>query len=153
MATYGPACIECHDGIDRMEGFEHARLFPLEGRHAETGCQACHTGGKYKNTPNACAGCHAEPEIHAGYFGLQCESCHIAEAWTPAHLQIHSFPLEHGGQGQVSCATCHPDRYVEYTCYGCHAHQPEPLAQEHARLEVPAAELPACVQCHPAGAK
>ncbi len=150
---YGPACQDCHDGVDRMRNFDHARLFPLDGRHAEIGCQDCHAGFKFRGTPRACVECHAEPQIHAGFFGLKCESCHTTQAWTPAFLRFHNFPLDHGSQGQVSCQTCHPSNYVEYTCYGCHEHQPDPMATQHARLDLTPAELLACARCHPDGKK
>ncbi len=149
---YGPDCIACHDGGDRMNGFRHENLFPLEGRHAELECLACHVDYQFEGLAAECAACHAEPEIHAGFFGLNCQYCHGVDAWTPAQLQQHSFPIEHGGQGDSDCATCHVERYNEYTCYGCHAHLPAETEASHLDAAISLEELRNCVECHPSGA-
>ena len=39
---FGPACMDCHDGVDRMSNFDHASFFVLDGRHADLECQECH---------------------------------------------------------------------------------------------------------------
>ena len=59
------------------------------------------------------------------------------------------FPLDHGGQGEIGCATCHAQTYVEYTCYGCHEHQPGQIRSEHLGEEI--VKLEDCVACHPTG--
>jgi hypothetical protein len=151
--TFGSACLGCHDGVDRMHAFDHAQIFPLDGRHGEIGCEKCHANARFRGTPTVCVECHAEPEIHAGFFGLVCDDCHTAKAWSPAFLKKHNFPLDHGGQGQVKCGTCHPTKYIENTCYGCHDHQPDPIAQSHRSLSLSAQELGNCAACHPAGKK
>ena len=148
---FGPACLDCHDGIDRLSGFEHAQIFPLEGVHAAIDCVACHQDRVYLGTPDQCASCHAEPEIHAGSFGLQCQYCHTVNAWTPANLRFHNFPLDHGNRGEVACATCHIASYASYTCYGCHEHQPDPIREIHREEGVDIKKLEACSECHPDG--
>jgi len=148
---FGPACLDCHDGADRMENFDHGRVFVLDGRHAEIACEGCHRDKVFKGTPTQCALCHVEPAIHAGFFGLQCQNCHSSNAWAPAQLRIHRFPLGHGGTGEIECRVCHTSRYVEYTCYGCHDHQPNAIAERHAKAGVAPADLPYCTQCHPTG--
>lgn len=148
---YGTACLDCHDGVDRMSGFDHASIFPLEGAHERLECGKCHVDRQFTGTPRECAACHTEPEIHAGFFGDQCQDCHTTQAWTPAQLRNHSFPLNHGDQGLVACQTCHPNRYTEYTCYGCHEHDPNRIEQEHLEENVNLAELQNCVRCHPNG--
>jgi hypothetical protein len=158
VAQFGPACLDCHDGTDRLSNFDHARVFPLEGAHAVIQCTACHQDRVFKGTPGQCAGCHAEPEIHAGSFGLECQLCHSVEAWTPASLRFHTFPLDHGEQGEVTCTTCHVAEYSAYTCYGCHEHQPAEVQEKHIEegIAMPGIgldELPACVNCHPGGRK
>jgi hypothetical protein len=150
---FGSTCLDCHDGVDRLSDFDHTAFFPLEGAHAELACEGCHKDKVFQGTPSECVRCHAEPEIHAGAFGLACQNCHSAQAWTPAQLQYHAFPLDHGGQGEIACQTCHLDAYVQYTCYGCHDHQPEAIRESHLRAGVTEAELPACTECHPAGLK
>jgi len=148
---YGPACLECHDGIDRMRGFRHEERYPLQGRHAETACLDCHVAGSYIDTPSECVNCHAEPEIHAGFFGLKCQYCHDAGSWTPARLQIHNFPVTHGDQDGSDCQICHLESYTEYTCFTCHEHQPGPILETHQQEDITAEELPACADCHPGG--
>lgn len=154
QAQFGRVCLDCHDGSGRLANFDHASAFVLDGRHAELDCQACHGGGVYRGTPTDCVGCHAEPEIHAGWFGLDCQNCHSTTGWRPASLVFHSFPLDHGGQGEVACDVCHfENRYIEYTCYGCHEHQPGPIAEEHLDEGISTTDLIDCVACHPNGLK
>jgi hypothetical protein len=147
--AFGQDCQQCHDGQDRMRDFNHADFFPLEGRHAVIACESCHVDQAFAGTPTACVQCHAEPDIHAGFFGLDCQNCHSTEVWAPAQLKIHSFPLDHGGQGEIACQVCHLERYVQYACYGCHEHQPEAIAESHAQAGITPQELPDCAGCHP----
>jgi hypothetical protein len=155
LVQFGGGCLECHDGVDRMRNFDHNLVFPLDGRHAQIECQACHGSPpqpvRYAGTPTACADCHAEPEIHAGVFGLECQNCHHTDAWIPALLQNHSFPLDHGEQGMLACQVCHPTAYVEYTCYGCHEHDPLETLSKHLEEGISEDELPNCTSCHPTG--
>jgi hypothetical protein len=157
LAQFGANCMDCHDGSDRMSDFDHNRFFILDGKHAEIDCQACHGAPpepvSFAGTPTTCVSCHAEPEIHAGVFGLECQNCHRTDAWSPALLQNHSFPLDHGEQGLVSCQVCHPTTYVEYTCYDCHEHDPQETLSEHLEEGISAEELPNCTSCHPTGLK
>ena len=155
LRVFGSSCLDCHDGVDRMSDFDHANFFPLDGRHADVECEACHKdspdGKIFKGTPTECVQCHAEPDVHAGFFGLQCQYCHTVSTWLPAKLQIHNYPLDHGSQGEVDCQVCHSTRYIEYTCYGCHDHEPQAIAESHARAEISVEELPECAKCHPVG--
>ena len=157
---YGPDCLACHDGSDRMVPFDHAAFFPLDGKHAGLDCAQCHANRQYPDAPANCAGCHKEPEIHAGAFGLKCDSCHTSDAWDPALLRKHTFPLDHGRRGEQTCQTCHPGSYAQYACYTCHApgsdsldHKPDEIAASHARANISAADLPDCARCHPGGKK
>jgi hypothetical protein len=150
-AEVGLSCKQCHDGVDRMEYFDHNSVFPLQGRHAGVACLACHTDYNFIETTAACVQCHAEPAIHAGSFGLQCQYCHTDQAWQPAQLRQHRLPLDHGGQGEIKCQTCHTQRYDEITCYGCHEHQPEPIQASHLAAGVSLEDLPRCAACHPDG--
>lgn len=148
---FGDACLDCHDGADRMSNFDHAMYFPLDGRHAEVECAQCHQEKRYAGTPVECVQCHTEPAIHAGFFGLQCQYCHLAQGWAPAQLRMHRFPLDHGNQGEIACQVCHPGSYADLTCYGCHDHQPEPIAASHLMVNISAEELSNCVACHADG--
>jgi hypothetical protein len=151
VSQFGAVCLDCHDGVDRMSDFDHNQVFALDGRHAEIECVSCHADNLWRGLSRECVSCHAEPEIHAGFFGLQCGLCHTTTAWSPAQLQSHSFPLDHGGEGEVACQTCHPNVYSEYTCYGCHEHQPEEIEKKHLEEGISREELPKCIVCHPSG--
>jgi hypothetical protein len=151
VQTFGMDCAGCHDGTGNMANFDHALVFVLDGAHAPLACADCHVEQQFQGTPAECAGCHAEPELHAGVFGLECGSCHTTEAWLPAALRAHTFPLDHGEEGIVACATCHTESYAEYTCYECHEHAPQDIAEEHREEGITAAELTECAACHPTG--
>jgi hypothetical protein len=154
QAQYGSKCMVCHDGVDRLHNFEHANFFALDGRHASLQCTDCHANQVYRGTPSACSDCHKEPEIHAGVFGLQCADCHTTEAWSPATLRQHTFPLNHGlkDQGvQLACDTCHGSNYIEYTCYNCHEHQVNEITKTHLEAGIADQDIPACAKCHPDG--
>jgi hypothetical protein len=148
IAQYGADCTQCHDGTDRMHGFQHAQVFVLDGKHAALACDACHANQKFHATPAECSACHKEPDIHAGAFGLKCQYCHTTDAWRPALLKAHGFPLDHGGKGAATCQTCHSGAYNQYTCYTCHDHQQDEIEKTHARINIPVAKLSDCVACH-----
>jgi hypothetical protein len=151
LEQYGPNCIQCHDGADRMVPFDHTRFFPLDGKHAPLDCIQCHAEQKFSGTATACADCHPEPKIHEGNFGSKCQYCHTASAWIPALLSRHTFPLDHGGKSEQSCQTCHLNSYSQYSCYTCHDHQQEEIAVSHTRAHVSQTDPPDCARCHPGG--
>lgn len=99
--------------------------------------------------PHRCVACHEEPVIHDGLFGLNCARCHNADAWVPALLVQHTFPIDHGDQGDVACQVCHQDTYAANTCYGCHDHVPEDMLAVHRQEGI--SEYEACAECHPTG--
>ena len=148
LAQYGSECMTCHDGMDRLKGFTHQAVFPLDGKHLSIACTDCHKNNIYRGTPSKCVDCHQEPAIHAGFFGTRCEYCHIANAWRPAPLREHTFPIDHGGKGEVACKTCHTGAYQVNTCYSCHDHQPAEIATSHAKLALAPGKLDACTDCH-----
>jgi mono/diheme cytochrome c family protein len=101
--------------------------------------------------PHQCIDCHEEPILHANSFGINCGRCHNTLAWTPAALTRHDFLLDHGGEGEVSCETCHPASYVEYDCYTCHTdHQAAEMETVHQAEQI--FEFADCARCHPTGA-
>jgi hypothetical protein len=154
LAQFGSPCLDCHDGVDRLSNFDHANRFPLDGAHAPLGCETCHAEKVFRGTPSECWQCHQEPAIHQGFFGLKCEYCHSSLVWKPASLHLHNFPLQHGLDDQSSsCQTCHPAAYSQYTCYGCHDHQPEAIQISHLQAGISIEELPECFRCHPGGKK
>lgn len=99
--------------------------------------------------PHECVSCHQDPEVHLNLFGLHCERCHTTLAWTPAYLTRHTFFLDHGGQGNVDCQTCHTENYYTHTCYECHDHTPEQMETVHLAENIP--DYAHCVSCHPTG--
>ncbi|MGE0440376.1 MAG: cytochrome c3 family protein [Gemmatimonadales bacterium] len=139
-------CAACH----RVAGWtpsafgvaEHAGLsLPLEGRHAEAACAACHStkrnglkplrsdGGKagfvFRGVESGCAECHLDP--HDGRFetgGVRataggCRACHDAKAFRPAAvgLEAHAkfrFALR-GAHRATPCAGCHKELAVAGT--------------------------------------
>ena len=149
LAQYGEDCIECHDGHDRLSDFDHNTFYTLDGAHVDMACEDCHTEQVYAETPRTCVGCHEDPVVHQGFFGETCERCHTTVAWSPAQLTQHNFPLDHGGQSENACITCHTESYAAFTCYECHDHQPQPMREIHET--VMADELENCIACHPTG--
>ncbi len=145
---YGKDCLLCHDGVDRLHHFDHQQVFALTGKHAGLQCTDCHKNNQYRNTPARCDSCHKEPTLHAGFFGTRCDYCHSNRGWRPAPLQAHTFPLDHGGKGEVSCTTCHLASYGQNRCDTCHEHAADVTARSHASLNLAPAELDRCVQCH-----
>ncbi len=151
VAAVGERCLDCHDGTGRMANFDHSTVWPLVGQHAVAACAACHVDQVFTGTPQECVACHAEPAIHAGLFGTDCAACHTAVAWAPAQLRQHTFPLDHGGEGEIACGTCHTQTYTTYVCTNCHAHDPAETAEEHLEEGIGADRLAACAACHPTG--
>lgn len=102
-----------------------------------------------QSNPHECSECHEEPEVHADRFGLDCGRCHGLAAWKPAMLVRHTFLLDHGGEGQLVCQTCHTESYHEHDCYACHDHQPDDMQEVHEQEGI--SDFEACISCHPTG--
>lgn len=151
IAQFGDNCLSCHDGSGNMTNFDHTQVWPLTGQHSNLDCTACHINQVYAGTPRECVECHIEPSIHAGLFGTDCANCHTTDAWQPARLMEHTFPLTHGGEGEIDCITCHTTTYTAYTCYNCHEHDQLRVEQEHREEGISGDELLDCVSCHPTG--
>lgn len=147
IEEFGTGCVDCHDGQDRMENFDHNLHYALEGAHSAAECDACHLEKNYHTTPADCSACHAEPQLHAGIFGLDCARCHTATAWSPAQLVQHTFLLDHGSETIANCENCHAGAYTEYPCYTCH--EIEEMRSVHIDEDQKAIED--CISCHPTG--
>lgn len=146
---FGNSCLDCHDGVDRMSNFDHAAIFPLEDTHATIDCLDCHKKQVFDGLPSDCVDCHAEPEVHIGQFGVDCQRCHTTGAWTPAQLLMHTFPINHESRNDIDCVTCHQTTYADYTCYGCHEHTLTNVRAEH--IEEGITDFENCIECHPTG--
>jgi len=130
-------CEQCHGdaGWDRsaFSAADHdATPFPLEGRHAAIGCEACHgttrsglpalvatsslgTAGILFHIPEVrCAACHRDPHVDpvgAPEATRDCAACHTAVAFRPATIGVEAharfrFALE-GAHRAVPCTECH----------------------------------------------
>lgn len=144
-AQYSADCMACHH---QLAPFDHL-IFPLQGGHSSVKCDDCHTQRDFSQVDGECIACHRDPEIHAGMFGTDCAACHTIDNWTSAQLTKHSFPIDHGDEGEIACAMCHTLSYVEYTCTNCHAHDAGEVRDKH--LEAGIVEFNDCMECHADG--
>ena len=158
-SDFGPACLDCHDGIDRMVGFDHSTTgYVLTDGHAQTACAGCHGSRAFSDTPDTCASCHPEPAIHAGSLGTDCELCHTTAGWSPArlagasfsHAEVTDFALDGHQSGSggplVPCASCHPaglEYFNTKACVDCHEERDPAYTRDHSdRFGM------ACASCH-----
>ena len=128
--SFGSACRDCHDGVDRLgKNFDHSLFsFKLTGKHVGLACVQCHVNargiGDFPATRQDCYSCHFNDEPHQGRFGLDCSQCHTADGWVPAKFDhnLAAFKLE-GKHAEVSCESCHTNRQYKGTptdCFSCH---------------------------------
>ncbi len=124
-------CAACHTAESwKAVTFAHERTgFPLEGRHKEAACKACHSSGTFAEAvPRACAACHRD--VHLGRLGPRCQDCHEPVTWISPTFDAQShrrtnFPLT-GRHAVTPCESCHGnprDRsFARPTpgCIGCH---------------------------------
>lgn len=108
--------------------FDHEKTdFKLTGAHRTLMCDACHVGGRYKQTPKTCVGCHATDDEHRGSRGNDCGKCHVTEQWKTAkydHLKETGYALL-GVHADANCVACHRSgnykEKIPKDCNGCHA--------------------------------
>ena len=159
LENFGTACLDCHDGVDRMSGFDHSSLaFSLAGKHSEVSCAECHQNKVFRGLPADCLSCHAEPPLHAGLFGTSCQDCHSPDGWTPAvvngevfdHNQHTGFSLAKHTQNfngsQFQCLDCHinlENVEIQTTCSSCHLTGNAQFTEPHI-----AQVGPNCLECH-----
>jgi hypothetical protein len=124
----GSACGDCHGQVSWAGArFEHDKTsFGLTGKHATLACGACHLGGRYREAPGSCLGCHATDDAHRGQRGEACASCHTTVTWRAAtydHARETGFALL-GRHGKLDCQGCHRsgrfDDKLATDCIGCH---------------------------------
>lgn len=124
----GADCAACHTTSSWVGGkYDHSKTrFQLTGAHESLRCNACHVGGRYRETPESCVGCHATDDVHNGARGNDCAKCHTTTDWHGAsfdHAKETGFALN-GRHAKLDCADCH--RGGDYktklptTCIGCH---------------------------------
>ncbi|MEO8357946.1 MAG: hypothetical protein ABI621_18730 [Chloroflexota bacterium] len=133
--SFGGACLDCHDGVDRFDGnFDHNVFsFQIRGRHMGLACAECHFNargfGDFPVTLQDCYSCHHQDDPHEARFGSNCVDCHTEDGWTPAKFDhdLAAFKLE-GEHAEVSCASCHQNGVYQGTptdCYSCHQQDDE----------------------------
>ncbi len=122
------SCGECHGSLTWAGGrFDHDKTdFKLTGAHESVTCNACHIGGRYKQTPKSCNGCHATDDEHRGSRGEDCGKCHSTREWKTAkydHLKETGYALL-GSHDKLDCLTCHRSGNLKdklpKDCSGCH---------------------------------
>jgi hypothetical protein len=148
-AEHGEDCLGCHDGTRYIIEFPHDDVYALEAGHTDLGCVDCHQNQVFVGTARTCDGCHAEPNVHAGQFGQECERCHSAIAWAPAQLTQHRFNLAHGEGDLLACNSCHTLSYTAVSCEGCHT-LPD-MQTAHPPERAPDYQPADCLTCHPTG--
>lgn len=144
---YGKKCHACHSEKQwKKNSFEHKRDtdFPLQGKHRDLLCNACHRGDLYKDTLSVdCFSCHEPDDVHAGQQGKQCQRCHQESGWGEDVVFDHDltrFPLL-GLHATAPCEECHLSsafKDIEVTCVSCHR-------DEDAHKKVLGSE---CHDCH-----
>ncbi len=140
----GETCVDCHQDIHEgyisekyypkddckichindawtAVDFDHNQTkWPLEGKHSEIGCRACHfientdnkksTVQKFANLDSECITCHEN--IHDDSFAIDgitnCTRCHVTDSWFPKRFNhnLTDFPLE-GMHAKIECGACH----------------------------------------------
>ena len=159
-AGFSTQCETCHRPTDssfRGAGFNHAQVFALVGRHAQTACATCHVNNVYRGTARDCVGCHraaydrtTSPPHAAAGFGTTCETCHRAtdasfRGATFNHASVFALV---GVHAQQACTACHVNnvfRGTSRTCVGCHrAVYDRTTAPAHAAAGFPTT----CENCH-----
>src|SRR3546814_7141490 len=74
-------------------------------------------------------------DLHRGQ-ALACATCHQPGHWKPATLD-HSRYFLLDRDHNTACTTCHlNNNYKQYTCYGCHEHQPTKIRSEEHTSEL-----------------
>src|ERR1700678_943846 len=81
--SLGKACETCHSATKWSDvAFDHdLTAYPLLGLHVAATCGQCHENQHFKETPQACIGCHAKEDVHKGELGKDCGACHTPNGW------------------------------------------------------------------------
>ena len=158
-AGFPTACETCHKVSDpswREGKFDHASVFPLNGKHATAACASCHASGVYRGTARDCAGCHlplyqkaTNPSHILAGFPTACETCHRSSdpAWTGISYSHAKWPLA-GRHAGNACTACHRSGVFQglpSSCVSCHqADYQKAASPNHAAAGFPTA----CETCH-----
>jgi len=153
-------CAACHtaEGWKKVT-FAHERTgFPLQDRHREVACAACHAESDFSRPlARACAACHRD--VHAGRMGQRCDRCHRPTSFKEAAFDVAAhrrtgFPLN-GRHAALPCEECHGNRRDRafqrpiVDCYGCHQADYAGTATNPQALDhVAAGFSTSCRGCH-----
>jgi hypothetical protein len=128
--SFGSACLDCHDGVDRLgKKFDHNVFsFELTGKHTRVACVQCHINARaltdFTTTAQDCYSCHYQDDAHQGQYGTECSACHTPSDWEAVNFD-HSrsnFPLT-GAHAGVACENCHASGQfsgLSTECSTCH---------------------------------
>jgi hypothetical protein len=137
---------------------------------------------RFTNTPVQCFACHEKdyrrPDLrplHTGDattapFSRDCSTCHRAVSFVPAFVppgqgasplrvlpptHDRRFPVSFGVHRIATCEDCHTSTAIPRAvrCTGCHAHDPARLSAQHKANPTSLGDGPACLACHPGGAR
>jgi hypothetical protein len=122
----GTTCENCHRE-DAAITFRHNRdaAFQIDGAHTGLLCASCHPSIAFKPVRKDCNGCHAEPAVHKGRYGVECERCHSTRTFedVAALHDVGDFSLD-GAHDQLPCRRCHERgedrRGAGNLCVTCH---------------------------------
>lgn len=161
-------------GIPDVDAFDHALIgFPMDGRHMEIGCVACHENAddlvlqegtqRYLGLQQDCATCHED--AHKGRMVLACADCHGQTSFDQLESKGHDrhLPLT-GGHADVGCRKCHEDdtpraleslgaggrRPPNRECADCHESPHRDSLVEGAALLANLSAARSCGVCHEA---
>ena len=124
----GQECDSCHSSQSWAETvFNHDETkFKLLHKHKKVPCESCHLNNLYENTPQQCADCHGNQDIHQNRFGRQCENCHSSKDWDVSHFNHNEksdFKLNFKHRN-VDCNLCHKQsvkvKIKPENCHSCH---------------------------------
>lgn len=124
----GEQCQQCHgtEGWSEVK-FDHERdgRWPLLGKHAEVGCELCHTVSLTEpKLEAACVSCHRSDDVHLGKNGTQCQDCHGNDDWRESRFDHAKTDFALRGKHQdVPCVACHRgsvEDELPLACVGCH---------------------------------
>ena len=134
VGKFPETCDSCHTTSSwSPAALPDHHWFLLDGRHASTPCEKCHTGDppRYAGTPTDCAGCHlpaytaATNPVHVGVLPQTCGGCHSKSSWIPATVTEHPWFQLDGKHLTTPCVGCHTGNPKRFTgtpteCVGCH---------------------------------
>lgn len=155
-------CIGCHErthfGPHGFDAAHHAQTrLPLDGKHAEQECSACHAEAngdeprRFAGTPHRCEQCH--DDAHVGVFAHKqaelaaqprgaCAECHTTESFR----DLDHSRFDHGDWTGFGLSGAH----AQIGCLDCHARTDEPdrFGRTFGRIPEHDDEQAQCARCH-----